>query len=715
MNRLARAWLMAGLAAIAVPAASARPSADPNLYLEQVDGARAIAKVKSWNAETLAVLEKQPGFADYRAKALALLSTNEKIAEPDQILGDKVLNFWQDEQHPRGIWRVSPLAAFASGKPQWRTLLDIDGMSKADNKKWVFKGADCLSPAYVDCMVSLSNGGGDAVEVREFDLDKAAFLPNGFFLPTAKSQLAWAGPDALFVGTNFGPGTVTDSGYPRVVKLWRRATQLSGAKTLAQGEKTDVSVAINTYVDGPHTWPILNRSVDFYHSKISHLAGDGRLVPWPLPDDAQIQDVLDGRLIASLKTPWQGHPAGALVAYSIPDLLAGKTPAIETVFVPNSHQAVEEVAASESRVWVKYLDDVSGRLTALTRAPDGTWSGTPVALPDKSTVHLNAAASTQDLAFATVEGMLTPPTLFRAQPNAAPVPIQALPAQFDASNMVVEQHFATSPDGMKIPYFLVHRKDVTGPVPLLMHAYGGFELAQTPSYLVHEPYRSGPLGLFWVQEGNAYVLANIRGGGEYGPDWHNAVLRENRQKAYDDLYAVAQNLIARGVTQKGRVAVSGRSNGGLLASVAITERPDLWGGAIIGSPLVDMKRYSHLLAGASWMGEYGNPDVPADWAFISKYSPYQNLKCGVHYPVPFIYTSTRDDRVHPGHARKLAAKLEECHDRFFYDEAIEGGHAAGIVPEEDAQRVALEAVYLDMVLPRQAVPATAAAPVERGH
>ena len=701
MNRVALSFVAIGFLAAAVPAASAAPPEDPNLYLEQVDGAPALAKVKSWNAATLATLEKQPGFADYRAKALALLSTNQKIAEPDSILGEKVMNFWQDEQHPRGIWRISALAAYASGQPQWRTLLDIDAMSKADNKKWVFKGATCLSPAYVDCMVSLSNGGGDAVEVREFDLDKASFIPNGFFLPNAKSEVSWASPNALFVGTDFGPGTLTDSGYARIVKLWSRGTPLAAARTLAEGQKSDVSVGARSLVDGDRTWPILTRAVDFYHHKVSHIAPDGRLVPSPLPDDADISDVLDGRIIASLKTPWQGHPAGALIAYSIPELLAGRTPKIETVFVPNEHQAVEEVSASRSKLWVKYLEDVSGRLTALTRAPDGTWSGSPVALPDKSTIHLNAAASKEDLAFVTVEGMLTPPTLFRTDPASAPAAIQALPPQFDASNLVVEQHFATSPDGTKIPYFLVHRKDVTGPVPVLMHAYGGFELAQTPSYLVHEPYRSGPLALFWVEEGNAYVLANIRGGGEYGPKWHNAVLRENRQKAYDDLYAVADDLIARGMTQKGRLAVSGRSNGGLLASVAITERPDLWGGAVIGSPLVDMKRYSHLLAGASWMGEYGNPDVPADWAFISKYSPYQNLKCGVNYPVPFIYTSTRDDRVHPGHARKLAAKLEECSDRFYYDEAIEGGHAAGIVPEEDAQRVALEAVYLNMVLPKE--------------
>jgi len=709
MVRLARAWMI-GLAAMATPAASAVPTADPNLYLEQVDGARAIAQVKQWNAATASALEKQPGFADYRAKALALLSSSDKIAEPDQILGQKVLNFWKDEQHPRGIWRVSPLAAFAAGQPQWRTLIDIDAMSKADKKNWVFKCATCLSPAYADCMVSLSNGGGDAVEVREFDIDRAAFIPGGFELPTAKTDVAWVDQESLLVDTDFGPATTTDSGYGRIVKLWQRGTPLSAAKTIAQGVKTDVSVRPRVLVDGNRTWPIVDRAIDFYHSKISHIAPDGRLVPTPLPEDAVINDVLDGRVIASLKTPWSGHPAGAVVAYSIPELLAGKTPAIESVFVPTEHQAVEEVSASQSKLWVKYLDDVSGRLTALTRTPDGTWSGVPVALPDKSTVHLNATASTADFAFATVEGMLTQPTLFRAEPAGAPAVVQALTPQFDASNMAVEQHFATSPDWTRIPYFLVHRKDVTGPVPVLMHAYGGFEVAQTPSYLVHEPYRSGPLALFWVQEGNAYVLANIRGGGEYGPKWHNAVLRENRQKAYDDLYAVAEDLIARGMTQKGRLAVSGRSNGGLMASVAIEQRPDLWGAAIIGSPLVDMKRYSHLLAGASWMGEYGNPDVPADWAFISKYSPYQNLKCGTKYPVPFIYTSTRDDRVHPGHARKLAARLGQCSDKFFYDEAIEGGHEAGVVPEEDAQRVALEAVYLNMML----APRAGSVATERG-
>lgn len=701
MTRLGWAFGVASAVMMAAMGQAAEP-ADPHLDLEQIDGAHAMATVKAWNARTLAELEKQPHFAEYRSRALALLSDRQRIATPDQVLGDTVLNFWQDDEHPRGLWRASPLADFTSGKPRWRTLIDVAALGKAEGHKWVFKGATCLSPAYVRCMVALSDGGGDSVVEREFDMTQGAFIPGGFSLPDAKMSVSWAGPDALYVATDFGPGSMTDSGYARIVKLWKRGTPLSAATMLSEGMTSDVSVSTDVMVDGGRTWPILVRGVDFYHRKVSHIAPDGRLVPTPLPDDAEIADVIDGRVVATLKSAWQGHPAGAVVAYSIPDLLAGRTPAIESVFVPNAHQAVETVAASKSVLWVKLLDDVSGRLLALKRGEDGRWTGQATALPDKSTIHLDATASTADRAFVTVEGMLTPPTLFSVAPDRAPVAVQSLPARFDASNMAVEQHFATSKDGTKVPYFLVRRKDAKGPVPAYIHAYGGFELAQTPSYLVNEPYRSGPAALYWVEEGNAYVLANIRGGGEYGPGWHDAALREKRQNAYDDLYAVAEDLVKDGVTRKGRIAVSGRSNGGLMASVAITQRPDLFGAAVIGSPLTDMKRFSHLLAGASWMGEYGNPDVPADWAFIQKYSPYQNLKPGVKYPTPFIYTSTRDDRVHPGHARKFAARLEDFHDPFFYFEAIEGGHAAGVEPQEDALRAALVTVYLNLELPHSA-------------
>jgi len=679
--------------------AQAQTPADPHLDLEDIHGAAAMAKVEGWNTRSLAALEAQPHFADYQARALTLLSDPHKIADPDRIMRDQVTNFWQDDAHPRGVWRVSPLAAYAAGKPQWRTLIDIDALDRQEGRKWVFKGASCLSPAYVKCMVRLSDGGGDAVVVREFDLNTAHFVEGGFTLPVAKTEVNWAGPDALYVATDFGPDSTTTSGYARIVKLWKRGTPLSAATLVSAGEKTDVGISVRVVADGDRRWPLLVRGVDFYHHKLSHIAPDGRLIPSPLPDDADVSAVIDGRLIAKLQSAWMGRSAGTLVAYSLPDLLAGKTPAIETVFVPNAHQAIEEVEASRSLLWVKLLDDVSGRLLPLRRAADGTWSGQPVALADKSTIHLNAVASNSDIAFATVDGMLTPPTLYRVAPGEAPVAVQALPARFDASNMMVEQRFATSKDGTRIPYFLVRRKDVKGPVPAYIHAYGGFNDAQTPTYLVNEPYRSGPAGLFWVEEGKAYVLANIRGGGEYGPGWHDAALREKRQNAYDDLYAVAEDLVQAGITQKGRVAVSGRSNGGLMAAVALTQRPDLFGAAVIGSPLIDMKRYSHLLAGASWMGEYGNPDVPADWAFISQYSPYQNLKTGVHYPTPFIYTSTRDDRVHPGHARKFAARLEDYNDPFFYYEATEGGHAAGVEPKEDALRAALVTSYLNLELP----------------
>jgi len=702
--RLGKAgWSVAG-ALLMTMAGQARGQAatpaDPHLDLEQVDGAKAMATVKAWNARTLAALEAQPRFADYQSRALAFLSDTQKIAAPDRVQGGQVLNFWQDADHPRGLWRASPLAAFETGKPAWRTLIDVGALGQKEGHKWVFKGATCLSPAYVRCLVALSDGGGDAVVTREFDMARAQFVDGGFTLPEAKTEASWAGPDALYVATDFGPGSTTDSGYARIVKLWKRGTPLASATLVSEGVQSDVAVNAHVVVDGGRSWPVVDRGVDFYHHKLSHIAPDGRLIPSPLPDDADLNDVLDGRAIATLKSDWQGHKAGSVVAYAIADVLAGKTPVIETVFEPNAHQAVEDVGASKSVVWVKILDDVSGRLVALSRSADGTWSGQAVALADKSTIHLNAAASDSDTAFATVEGLLTPPTLYRVTPGAAPVAVQALPAKFDAANMMVEQRFATSKDGTRVPYFLVHRKDVKGPVPAYMHAYGGFELAQTPTYLINEPYRSGPAALYWVEEGNAYVLANIRGGGEYGPAWHDAALREKRQNAYDDLYAVAEDLVKAGITQKGRVAVSGRSNGGLMASVAMTQRPDLFGAAVIGSPLTDMKRFSHMLAGASWMGEYGNPDVPADWAFIAQYSPYQNLKAGVHYPTPFIYTSTRDDRVHPGHARKFAARLEDLKDPFFYYEAIEGGHAAGVEPKEDALRAALVTTYLNFALPR---------------
>jgi len=667
---------------------------DPFAYTEEVQGQRALADVNRWNAATLATLKAAPGFETTRVRALRLLQDDAQIAAPSAVSRDRVFNFWTDAEHPRGLWRVSPINAYLAGAPRWTTLIDVGALGKREGKSWVWHGASCLRPAYTRCLVSLSDGGTDADVVREFDTGTGRFVTGGFALPQAKSSASWIDRDTLLVATDFGPDTLTRSGYPRVVKSWRRGTPLAAAATLLEGEVSDVSVGGQVSVDGDRRWPIVTRALDFYTTAAFHLAPDGRQVAVPLPRDAEIVDVLDGRLFAQLYSDLGPARAGSIVAYEIQPLLDGRTPAIETVFTPSASQSVEEVSAGDGVLWVKVLDDVSGALIALKRGPSG-WSRTAVDLPRQLTVHLGAAASGRDLVFAQAEGFLVPPTLYAVSSDSPPKRVQSLPLRFDAAAMTAEQRFATSKDGTRIPYFLVRKKGTTGPVPTLIHAYGGFRSAQTPTVLTEQPYRGGPVGQFWVEEGHAYVLANIRGGGEYGPAWHEAALREKRQNAYDDFHAVAEDLVRTGVTTAGRIAASGRSNGGLLVGVLMEQRPDLYGAIVMGSPLADMARYTHLLAGASWAGEYGDPDVPADWAFISRYSPYQNLRPGVRYPAPFIYTSTLDDRVHPAHARKLAARMEAQGHPFYYYEATEGGHAAGADKRADAERAALILSYLN--------------------
>jgi prolyl oligopeptidase len=691
------------LAAAALPAAAATSAAppapaDPHAILEQVEGPEAIATVKRWNAATAAKLTAQPRFAAYRRRAEELLVADAQIAAPDQVIGNRVLNVWHDAANPRGLWRIAALDGFAAGTPAWTVLIDIDALGKAEGKSWVWHGATCRVPTYDRCMVALADGGTDAVVEREFDIATRHFVDGGFVVPQAKTEVAWAGPDALYVATDYGPGSLTKSGYARRLKLWRRGTPLAAARQIAEIAADDVELSVSTIADGDAAWPVATRAIDFYRHEISHIAGDGSLIRSPLPADADIQDVLNGRVVALLNSAWRGMPAGSLIAYRIADLLAGRVPAIEQVMVPTQRQSIEQVAAGGTVLWVKLLDDVSGKLVSLTRGDNGRWTQTAATLPANATVQLEAAAGPGDIAFATVQGMLLPPTLYALTPGAAARTVQALPARFDAATMQVEQRFATSKDGTRIPYFLVRKKGVRGPVPALIHAYGGFRNAQTPTYLTGEPYRAGPTALFWVEEGNAYVLANIRGGGEYGPAWHDATVREKHQNAFDDFYAVAEDLVRTGVSSKRRIAASGRSNGGLLVAAAMTQRPDLFGAVVMGSPLADMRRYSHLLAGASWIGEYGDPDKPEDWAFIGRYSPYQALRPNVRYPAPFIYTSTKDDRVHPAHARKFAARLQDFGSPFYYYEALEGGHAAGADRREDAYRAALITTYLDDVL-----------------
>ncbi|MCF8883620.1 prolyl oligopeptidase family serine peptidase [Erythrobacter sp. SN021] len=696
---VARFALAAALAFTAAPLAAQETDADdPYIWLEEIQGERALAKVDQWNADTEAVLTAQPEYPLAKAWAKQILDDTRQIAMPDAIMGDRVTNLWRDADNPRGLWRIASLDSYMAGAPEWRVLIDVDRLGEEEGESWIWHGADCLAPEYTRCLVSLSPGGTDADVVREFDIGTGAFVESGFTLPEAKSNVAWFDRDTLFVGTDEGAGSLTDSGYPRLVKLWQRGTEFAEARQIAEGEQTDISMNGFSILDGDTRWRFVRRGPSFWTSQYSLAREDGTLIPLPLPEDAEFEAVLGGQVIAKLnsafETPRGVAQPGTLLAWSLEDVLRGSGPDPVVVFRPSETQAIEEVAASENKLWVKVLDDVSGKLIALTPGAEG-WAARAMDLPANSTLQIAETSGEGDTAFVTVENMLTPPTLYAVPSEGQPVAIASEPAQFDADKFTFEQKFATSKDGTKIPYYLVRPKGAEGPLPTLIHAYGGFRAAQTPKYLTAEPYRSGPLGLFWVESGNAYVLANIRGGGEYGPRWHEDALRDKRQNSFDDFHAVADDLVANRLASPGRIAASGRSNGGVLVGAVANQRPDLYGAIISGSPLIDMKRYNKLLAGASWMAEYGNPDVPEDWAFMRAWSPYQNMRDGPDVPAAFYYLSTLDDRVHPGHARKAAAKHEAYGQTFYYHEYREGGHSVGSDHEEDAKRAALLLAYLN--------------------
>ena len=700
-------WALAAALAFAPTTIAAQDTDadDPYIWLEEIQGERALAKVDQWNADTEAVLTDQPEYPLAKAWAKQILDDTRQIAMPDAIQGDMVTNLWRDADNPRGLWRIASLESYMAGAPEWRVLIDVDKLGEDEGQSWVWHGANCLAPEYARCLIALSPGGTDADVVREFDVTTGRFVDGGFSLPEAKSNVAWFDEDTLFVGTDEGEGSLTDSGYPRLVKLWDRGTDFSTARQIAEGEQADISASGFSVLDGDTRWRFVNRSPSFWTNQISLVKEGGSTVPLPLPEDAEFEAVLNGFVIAklnsALETTGGTEQPGALVAWSLQSVLDGSNPAPFAVFRPSDTQAIEEVAASETKLWVKVLDDVSGKLIELSPGQSG-WTARDMELPANSTVQIAETSGRGDTAFVTVESMLTPPTLYAVPSEGEAVAIASEPAQFDASKFTVEQKFATSKDGTKVPYYLVRPKDAQGPLPTLIHAYGGFRAAQTPKYLTAEPYRSGPLGLFWVESGNAYVLANIRGGGEYGPRWHEDALREKRQNSFDDFHAVADDLVASRLTTPGHIAASGRSNGGVLVGAVANQRPDLYGAIISGSPLIDMRRYNKLLAGASWMAEYGNPDVPEDWAFMKEWSPYQNMSDGPDVPAAFYYLSTLDDRVHPGHARKAAAKHEAYGQTFYYHEYREGGHSVGSDHEEDAKRAALLLSYLNREIGKDA-------------
>ena len=663
---------------------------DPYLWLEDVTGERALDWVRARNARSEAALAETPEFRRLEADIRAILDSDAKIPGVTKI-GDHYYNFWRDARHERGIWRRTTLDEYRKAEPAWETVIDLDALGRAENENWVWHGASCLPPDYQLCLVNLSRGGADADVTREFDLATKTWVKDGFFRPEAKGDVQWIDRDNAYVFTDFGEGTTSSSGYPLVVKHWRRGTPISAAEVVYRGEADDMYIsAFRDHTPGFER-DFVNRTIAFYADELFLRGRDGELRKVDAPNSAN-KGVHREWLTLELREPWtvngRTYPAGSLLAARFDGYMAGKRE-LDVLFEPTETTSLAGYTWTRDHLVLNVLDDVRNRLSVLTPT-DGGWRTAPfVGAPELGTVNVGAVDRRHsNEVWLTATDYVTPTTLSLATIGQTPEVLKTMPEFFDASGLVVEQHFATSKDGTRVPYFMVRRKDLAmdGNAPTLLYGYGGFEISLTPGY-------SGSVGKGWLEKGGVYVVANIRGGGEYGPRWHQAALKENRHRAYEDFAAVARDLVARGVTTAKRLGIQGGSNGGLLTGNMLTQYPELFGAVVVQVPLLDMKRYSHLLAGASWMAEYGNPDT-SDWEFIRTFSPYHLFDASRDYPPVLFTTSTRDDRVHPGHARKMAAKMIEAGKDVTYYENIEGGHGGAANNAQAAHMSALAYTFL---------------------
>ncbi len=692
----------ATLPVLAMPADTASAD-DPNLWLEEVHGDKALAWVRERNAETLEQLGARADFASTRAKLLDVLNSRDRIPMVNRR-GDWLYNLWQDADHKRGLWRRTTLAEYRKAAPQWETVIDLDALGAAEKENWVWGGADCLGPDYRRCLVSLSRGGADAKVVREFDTVDKRFVDGGFALPEAKSQVEWQDADTLIVGTDFGPGSMTDSGYPRVLKRWKRGTPLAEATLIFEGRQQDTWVGAGVDHTPGFERTLIVRALDFYRQETFLLEGD-KLVRLDVPDDARISfmhsaGAAGDTLLMELRSDYRAgdrvYAKGALLVADFAAFRRGER-RFQALFEPTETTSLAGVATTRSRVLINVNDNVIGRLEEWQRQADGRFVRRAVAAPSPGNLGVIALHDPllrdDPLAEAyllSYTDFLTPDSLLLGRGGSdARETLKTLPASFDASGMRAEQLFATSRDGTRVPYFVVWPKGAKadGNNPTLLYGYGGFQISL-------EPWYSRGMGAAWYPRGGVLVVANIRGGGEYGPRWHQAAIKEHKQRSYDDFIAVAEDLIRRKITTPRHLGIEGGSNGGLLVGAVMVQRPELFNAVVCQVPLLDMKRFHKLLAGASWMAEYGNPDLPDDWAVISRYSPYQNVRREATYPMPLFTTSTRDDRVHPGHARKMVARLREQGHPVLYYENIEGGHGGAADNEQRATLQAVEFTYL---------------------
>ncbi len=662
-----------------------------HLYLEEVLGDDALSKVREWNEVSKQRLESDPRFQPMETQANEILNSKDKIPYASYRNG-RMYNFWQDENHVRGIWRSTTLESYLTDTPDWDVILDFDALAEKEGKNWVFAGSTVLRTDDSKCFISLSDGGKDARLIREFDIAKKCFVDDGFITEESKGHCSWLDADTLLIGADFGEGSMTDSGYPMIAKLWKRGTKLADANELMRGEKTDVSVqtyALN--LSDKHSEILVRRGMTFYTSETYWLPKETlKPVKLPIPEKSDLNTEFKGQVLLSINEDWRGFKSGDLLSFSFEDFMAtGEIENLHLVYSPNERSSIGGTGATKSKLLISIFENVAGK--AYEFDWNGSeWTSVAVDLPSDGSVYIGATNDTEDEAFIITEGFLSPSTLWLYDTKTqVKQQAKSLPAWFDSSSMVVEQFEVASTDGTLVPYFIVRGKDckLDGNNPTLLYGYGGFEVSLTPGY---SPLR----GKLWLEQGGIYVQANIRGGGEFGPDWHQAGLKTSRQVIYDDFIAVAEDLINKNITSPKHLAVQGGSNGGLLVGVMFTQRPDLFNAVICQVPLLDMMRYHTLLAGASWMGEYGDPEDAVEGEFLQSISPYHNVKADEDYPEIFFVTSTKDDRVHPGHARKMAARLEDMGYDFLYYENIDGGHSAAANLKESAKQKALECVYL---------------------
>ncbi len=664
---------------------------DPYLWLEEVAGEKPLSWVRERNAESTSELARSDRFRALEQRLLAILDSDARI--PDiQKVGPFYYNFWRDAKNRRGLWRRTTMAEYRKEKPDWEIVLDLDALAKSEGENWVWHGAQPLRPGYKIALVSLSRGGADAAIVREFNLETKSFVKDGYTLPEAKSRIAWRDADSVFVGTDFGPGSMTDSGYPRIAKEWKRGTPLAEATVVFEGRPADMSVGAHRDLTPGFERDIIVRTPTFWTTEC-FLRRDGKLVKIEKPDDARF-GLHREWLLLHLRSDWtvggKTYPAGGLIAAELEAFLKGSR-AFDLLFEPTARRTLSRYSPTRHHIILNELDNVRSRIEVLTHR-DGHWVREPlpgVAEFGEAAAHAVNPEDSDDYLLETAD-FVTPDTLSIGTIGGGPAErLKQLPALFNAEGLAVSQHEAISLDGTRIPYFQVARKDLAldGKNATLIFGYGGFEIPMRPDY-------RPTIGAAWLEKGGVYVVANIRGGGEFGPKWHRAALKADRHKAYEDFIAVGEDLVRRKVTSPPHLGATGRSNGGLLMGNMLTRRPDLFGAIVCGSPLLDMKRFNHLLAGASWMGEYGNPDIPEQWSFIRTFSPYHNVVKSTKYPRTLFTTSTRDDRVHPGHARKMVARMrEQGHDVVYY-ENIEGGHSAAADNKQSAFMDALAYTFL---------------------